>query len=306
MQATGQWSPRDPGTGFQESPGPFIPNAAYCPCGPQSVGSCDHCGYGYCARHGTDGVCCSCGTAPACACGQPSSFPCDECGSWFCRRDGRTATQKTWDRDDSIFTYSGGVCDTCASASAVGREQAARAMEFEKTEAHQRRTDALAAIEDPIERFLTVMAGFDTHIHMSRIEQLPSGWVQAAFEHCSDVLASNGTVRLSERALGEWFATHAAAQGLPTTTIDVVRRGWMRGKAKAHQAWVLAGVYERSVNRSDETHAGDVYLLTDGRLFMQDRPNPFSGRPVAGTPLTTGALWPVAYSIMGRLLRLGS
>lgn len=308
MQATGQWSPQHrPGAGFQEPPGPFIPNATYCPCGPQSVGSCDRCAYGYCARHGDDGVCCSCRTAPACVCGQPSAFPCDECGSWFCRRDGRTATQKTWDRDDAVFTYSGGVCDACVRAAEVGREQAAQAVEREKTEARQRRTDVLAAIDDPIERFLTVMAGFDTSTSTSsRFERLPRDWAQSAAKQCSDLVASDGTVRLSVGAVGKWFASRAAARGLPTTTIEVVRRGWMREKAKAHQAWVLAAAYESSINRSDDKHASDVYVLADGRLFMQDLSYSRLGQPPVALSAVTTAAPPVAYTIMGRLLRLGS
>jgi len=165
----------------------------------------------------------------------------------------------------------------------------------------------LAAIDDPVERLLTVMAGFElTSNPADPVSRLPAGWDQAAARESRDLVGVNGAILLTAKVIGEWFASRALEQRIPTKPIEVPRRGVLGPKTKVHQAWVLPRVIELHINRSDAKHAGDVYALADGQLLMQ-RKNGFSRNdpPVAGMALTTAAP-PAVYTIMGRLIGLDS
>lgn len=124
MQATSQWSSAPQAASGQPNLGGISrvePDPTRCPCGPQSTGSCDACGFGYCDRHGDGGVCISCADAPACKCGRIGAFPCEQCGGPYCRAHGSTGVTKTWDRDIARFAYTGGKCTDCAEGDEAAR-----------------------------------------------------------------------------------------------------------------------------------------------------------------------------------------
>lgn len=265
MNATGQWAAAGSGAGAApsgltssgETMNP-APDPTVCPCGPGATGSCDTCGFGYCSRHGDDGLCASCASAQHCLCGEVGAFPCAECNGRYCRRHAAAWPAKWWDRDERAFMYSGGRCTYCADREASRETERARVQAEQQRALKARRSERLNSLRQDE---TGLVASFLRSLRVPDSELLFGTW-----EPYRSGKRASRRVRSKARRhdCGEFVSVHESQDGSPF--VNVFRlRGWDTGVRGWTVHHVPGGTGRGDSDPRDVRSDRALWLSTDGR-----------------------------------------